>query len=165
MEFRVWVETRLGVRILGDADQRSELMLGDRILERELVARVQRTAAGIGPEEVGLSLEEGKTVLRQVQAHMIQRQVEALAAGHRRCLQYRGNQRVKDRRTRSVRTVFGTVRVSCRRYLRCTCRGGEKDHGMATGWYTAAGYHAGASVPICELGQQSSLSTSGSSAR
>ena len=61
MEFRVWVETRLG----------------DRILERELVAQVQRTAAGIGPEEVGLSLEEGKTVLRQVQAHMIQRQVEA----------------------------------------------------------------------------------------
>jgi hypothetical protein len=46
-------------------------------LERELVAQVQRTAAGIGPEEVGLSLEEGKTVLRQVQAHMIQRQVEA----------------------------------------------------------------------------------------
>ena len=67
MEFRVWVETRLG----------------DRILERELVAQVQRTAAGIGPEEVGLSLEEGKTVLRQVQAHMIQRQVEALAAAAR----------------------------------------------------------------------------------
>jgi hypothetical protein len=35
VEFRVWVETRLG----------------DRILERELVAQVQQTAAGIGPEE------------------------------------------------------------------------------------------------------------------
>ena len=33
---------------------------------------------------------------------------------------------MKDRRTRSVRTVFGAVRVSCRRYLRCTCRGGKR---------------------------------------
>jgi hypothetical protein len=34
------------------------------VLERELVAQVERTAAGIGPEEIGLSQEEGKKVLR-----------------------------------------------------------------------------------------------------
>ena len=50
MEFRLWVETRLD----------------DRILERELVSRVERPASGIGPEEIGLTLEEGKTVLRKV---------------------------------------------------------------------------------------------------
>ena len=110
MEFRIWVET----------------CLGGRTLERELVAQVERTAAGIGAEEVGLSLEEGKTVIRQVQARMIQRQVEALGAAHRRCLDCGRNQRVKDRRTRCVRTVFGAVRVSCRRFLRCTCRGGKR---------------------------------------
>ena len=64
MEFRIWVETRLA----------------GRVLERELVAKVERAATGIGPEEIGLSLEEGKTVLRQVQARIIQMQVEALGA-------------------------------------------------------------------------------------
>ena len=49
MEFRIWVETRLD----------------DRILERELVSRVERPACGIEPEEIGLSLEEGKAVLRK----------------------------------------------------------------------------------------------------
>jgi hypothetical protein len=45
MEFRIWVETRLA----------------GRVLERRLVAQVEREATGIGPEQVGLSLEEGKT--------------------------------------------------------------------------------------------------------
>jgi hypothetical protein len=40
MEFRIWVETRVD----------------DRILERELVYRVERPACGIGPEEIGLTL-------------------------------------------------------------------------------------------------------------
>src|ERR1039457_1870193 len=110
MEFRIWVEARLG----------------GRVLERQLVAQVEREASGIGPEEIGLTLEEGKTVLRKVQARMIQTQVEAVEAAHRKCLQCGRNQRIKDRRTRCVRTVFGVVRVSCRRYLRCTCRGGKR---------------------------------------
>jgi hypothetical protein len=44
MEFRIWVETRLD----------------GRILERELVSSVERPASGIGLEEVGLDLEEGR---------------------------------------------------------------------------------------------------------
>jgi hypothetical protein len=67
VEFRIWVETRLA----------------GRILERELVAQVERPT--IKPEEIGLSLEEGKTVLRQVQARMIQTQADVLAAAHWRC--------------------------------------------------------------------------------
>jgi sensor histidine kinase regulating citrate/malate metabolism len=35
------------------------------------VAQVEREATGIGPEEIGLTLEEGKTVLSQVQAGII----------------------------------------------------------------------------------------------
>ena len=54
MEFRIWVETRLD----------------GRILERELVSNVERTASGIGLEEIGLDLEEGKAVLRKVQARI-----------------------------------------------------------------------------------------------
>jgi hypothetical protein len=40
MEFRIWVETPLY----------------NRILQRELVSRVERPVCGIGPEEIGLSL-------------------------------------------------------------------------------------------------------------
>ncbi len=60
MEFRIWVETRLG----------------GRILKRQIVAQVERQASGIGPEEIGLTLEEGKIVLGQVQAGIIHRKVE-----------------------------------------------------------------------------------------
>ena len=110
MEFRILVETRLD----------------DRILERELVSRVERPACGIGPEEIGLTLEEGKAVLRKVQARIVQTQVDVLGAAHRGCLGCGRNQRVKDLRTRTVRTVFGTVQVSCRRYHRCNCQGGKR---------------------------------------
>jgi hypothetical protein len=114
MEFRIWVETRLD----------------ERILERELVSRVERPACGIGPEEIGLSLEEGKAVLRKVQARIVQTQVDVLGAAHRRCCHCGRNQRVKDLRHRTFRTVFGTIQVSCRRYFRCKCQGGIR----ATVW-------------------------------
>jgi len=64
MEFRIWVETRLD----------------GRILERELVSSVERPASGIGPEEIGLTLEEGKAVLRKAQARIVQTQVDMLSA-------------------------------------------------------------------------------------
>jgi hypothetical protein len=92
-KFRIWVETRLD----------------DRILERELVSRVERPASGIGPEEIGLTLEEGKAALRKVQARIVQTQVDMLGAAHRGCFRCGRNPRVKDLRTRAVRTVFGTV--------------------------------------------------------
>jgi hypothetical protein len=57
MEFRIWVE----------------VCLAGRVLHKQLVAQVEREATGIGPEEIGLTLEEGKTVLSQVQAGVIHR--------------------------------------------------------------------------------------------
>jgi hypothetical protein len=108
MEFRIWVETRLA----------------GHIIERQLVAQVERPT--IAPEEIGLSLEEGKTVLQQVQACMIQAQAEVLGAAHWRCDRCGRRQPIKDRRTRCVRTVFGVVRVTCHRFLGCRCRGGKK---------------------------------------
>ena len=79
MEFRILVEVRLA----------------GRVLHRQLVAQVEREATGIGPEEIGLTLEEGKTVLSQVQAGVIHRQVEALQAAHRKCLQCGRKQRIR----------------------------------------------------------------------
>jgi hypothetical protein len=110
MEFRIWVETRLA----------------GHVLERELVSSVERPASEIGPEEIGLTLDEGKAILRKVQGRIVQTQVDALSAAHKRCFGCGRNQRVKDIRTRLARTVFGTIQVSCRRYFRCKCRGGKK---------------------------------------
>ena len=110
MEFQIWVET----------------CLDDRILKWELVSRVERPASGIEPEEIGLILEEGKAVLLKVQARIVQTQADMLGAGHRGCFRCGRSQRVKDLRTRTVRTVFGTVEVSCCRYFRCKCQGGKK---------------------------------------
>ena len=89
MEFRIWVETRLD----------------GRILERELVSSVERPASGIGPEEIGLELVEGKALLRKVQARIVQTQVDVLSAAHRRCFRSGRNQRVKDLRTRIARSL------------------------------------------------------------
>jgi hypothetical protein len=90
VDFRIWVETRLD----------------GRILERELISSVERPASGIGPEEIGLELVEGKAVLRKVQARIVQTQVDMLSAAHRRCFRCGQNQRVKDLRTRTARTAF-----------------------------------------------------------
>jgi len=110
MEFRICVEVRLA----------------GRVVDQQVVAQVDREATGIGPEEIGLTLEEGKNVLRQVQAGVIHQQVEALQAAHWKCRQCGRKQRIKDRRRRCLRTIFGVVRVSCRRYLRCRCQGGKR---------------------------------------
>lgn len=62
MEFVIWVETRLA----------------GRMLDLRQVASVERSASGIEPEELGLTLQDGKTVLRQVQAKIVQTQVSIL---------------------------------------------------------------------------------------
>ena len=116
MEFRIWVETRLD----------------DRILEREMVSRMERPACGIGPEEIGLSLEEGKAVLRKVQARIVQTQVDVLGAAHRGCCHCGRNQRVKDLRYRTFRTVFGTIQVSCRRFAASAKAESERPSGLST---------------------------------
>jgi hypothetical protein len=41
------------------------------------------------------------------------------------CMHCHQDQRIKDLRSRRIRTVFGAVDVFCRRYVRCTCRGGR----------------------------------------
>ncbi len=64
MEFIVWVETRLA---------------GKRLEIRE-VAKMDRVATGTGPEELGLTLADGKTVLKLVQQRIVQNQIEVISA-------------------------------------------------------------------------------------
>jgi hypothetical protein len=72
-----------------------------------------------------LTLAEGKDLVRQVQRKIVQTQIEILSLAKSLCMHCAGAQHVKDIRTRQIRTVFGKIKVRCRRYIRCTCRGGR----------------------------------------
>jgi len=109
MEFIVWVETRLAGKTLAVQE----------------VAKGDRCASGIAPEEIGLTLQEGKDLLKQVQRNIVQTQIQVQGVACSRCMHCSGTQLVKDIRTRQIRTVFGKITVACRRYIRCICRGGR----------------------------------------
>jgi len=109
MEFIISVETRLA----------------GKTLAVEEVARIDRCADGIPAEDIGLTLHEGKEVVRQVQRKIVQTQIQVLALAKSLCMHCTGTQFVKDIRTRQIRTVFGKIKVTCRRHIRCTCRGGQ----------------------------------------
>ena len=109
MEFVIWVESRVS----------------GKTLSIQPVASVERSASGNSPEDVGLALADGKTVLKEVQASIVRTQVSVLDTVWRLCRDCHRQHRVKDRRRRQLRTIFGIVDVSCRRYIRCACRGGR----------------------------------------
>jgi hypothetical protein len=109
MEFIVWFEARLAGKTLAVQE----------------VAGFDRCASGIEPEEIGLTLQEGKDVLRQVQRNIVQTQIQVQGLASSRRMHCSGAQLVKDIRTRQIRTVFGRINVACRRYIRCTCQGGR----------------------------------------
>jgi len=72
--------------------------------------------------EVGLVLSETKTLLAKLQASMLCGQVAAYAAHHRACAACGALQPLKDRRTRRLQTLFGTVEVEASRFKACRCR-------------------------------------------
>jgi len=72
--------------------------------------------------EIGLVLSETKTLLAKLQAGMLCGQVAAYAAYHRVCAACGVLQPLKDRRTRRLQTLFGTVEVEAPRFKACRCR-------------------------------------------
>ena len=122
MEFVIWVETRLAGKTLALCP----------------VASVERSASGIEPEELSLTLQDGKTVLQQVQAKMVRSQISILDTAFKLCRSCGREQRVKDHRSRQLRTVFGTIDVRCRRYNQCTCSGGKPSTTPFLGFYAQA---------------------------
>ncbi len=69
--------------------------------------------------EVGLVLDETKALLAKLQASMLCGQVAAYAAHHRACAACGVLQPLKDRRTRRLQTLFGTVEVEAPRFKLC----------------------------------------------
>jgi len=72
--------------------------------------------------EIGLMLAETKTLLAKLQASMLCGQVAAYAAHHRVCAACGVLQPLKDRRTRRLQILFGTVELEAPRFKVCRCR-------------------------------------------
>jgi hypothetical protein len=93
MEFVIWVETRIA----------------GRTVDRQEVAKIERPTTLAAMEEVGLTLQDGKTVVREVQRRVVEMQFEVESKLRQHCLNCQSLQTIKDSRTRSLRTVFGVT--------------------------------------------------------
>jgi len=86
------------------------------------LATVSRPAMVSTLAEVGLVLSKTKALLAKLQASMLCGQVAEYAAHHRACVECGALQPLKDRRTRRLQTLFGTVELEAPRFKLCRCR-------------------------------------------
>jgi hypothetical protein len=71
--------------------------------------------------EIGLMLEEAKMLLAELQRRMVESQIEDKIACARVCTRCLRSQPIRDRRTRTLQTLFGIVRVDAPRIRLCAC--------------------------------------------
>jgi hypothetical protein len=72
-------------------------------------------------DPLGLTLDDGKTLLAGVQRHLVQARVAEFCALRRHCSHCRGRRPLKDTRTRRLNPLFGTVEVPAPRFKPCRC--------------------------------------------
>jgi hypothetical protein len=87
----------------------------------ELV-KIDRPVVDVTLADLGLALAEAKAVLAKLQVIMVRSQVTEYAACHRICPHCGVPRPSKDRRSRRLRTLFGTVEVEAPRFRVCRCR-------------------------------------------
>src|SRR3954467_14580173 len=87
----------------------------------ELVT-ISRPAVAGTLAEVSLTLAEAKALLAGLQASMVRDQLAGYVAHHRLCPGCGVPQPLKDRRTRRLQTLFGTLEVEAPRFRVCRCR-------------------------------------------
>src|SRR3984885_6752926 len=85
------------------------------------VGRLERRITGLMAEELGLTLAESKALLGELARLVFQTQVEEFITSDRVCGSCRGLRRLRDRRTRKIQTLFGTVTVDAPRISACPC--------------------------------------------
>jgi hypothetical protein len=78
---------------------------------------VSRTSANI----IGLTLGEGKSTLAGLQQHLVRFQAEVFCRERRLCQGCGSRRPIKDRRSRRLTTLFGTIRVDAPRFAPCHC--------------------------------------------
>ena len=85
------------------------------------IGTISRPIADLRPEQVGLTLEEGRQLIRCIESTMIANQVHAYTLACKPCSICGQRQHFKDIRTKCLQTVFGAYRFRGRRLRTCTC--------------------------------------------
>src|SRR3954467_9950684 len=93
--------------------------------------------------EIGLTLAEAKALLTKLQASILCDQLAEYAAHRRVCPECGEPQPLKDRRTRRLQTLFGTVEIEAPRFRVCRCRRSAPRALPLFGWIMRQGEHAG----------------------
>jgi hypothetical protein len=86
------------------------------------IGTITRPIADLAPEQVGLTLEEGRQLLQRIQMEIIANQAHAYALCRQPCADCGRLRRIKDTRSKCVQTAFGAFRFRGRRYRSCNCR-------------------------------------------
>ena len=86
------------------------------------VGRIERRVVGLTADEVGLTLAEGKQLLGELARLVLQTQMEEFTMCARVCHDCMKLRRRRDRRTRKIQTLFGTITVDAHRISACPCR-------------------------------------------
>jgi hypothetical protein len=77
-------------------------------------------------EQVGLTLAEGKQLLREVQRRVVQQQAMAFLAAQTACPRCGRERSIKDHTVLGLRTLFGKISLDSPRLRQCCQRSGEE---------------------------------------
>ena len=90
-------------------------------VETTELATITRPTMASTLAEIGLMLAEAKGLLVSLQASMVRSQAAEYVAARRACSECGELRPLKDRRTRRLQTLFGTVEVEAPRFRACRC--------------------------------------------
>ena len=102
-----------------DDQARSENRLGE-VTGCEIGA-LHRSLGDLAADGVGLSLAEAKSLLAELQQKIVQSQIDEYATCARVCPDCMKLRRLRDQRSRTLQTLFGTVKVAAPRIRLCAC--------------------------------------------
>jgi hypothetical protein len=88
--------------------------------ETREITRLERE--DLTPTTLGLTLAEGKALLKALQAVVVEQQMTTYVETQRPCAHCGRRQRSKGSHTTQVRTVFGTISVQSPRLHQCSCQ-------------------------------------------
>jgi hypothetical protein len=97
--------------------------VGDDCEEVHPIATLERD--GVTAETLGLTLAEGKAVLKSLQEVMVEQPLQAYVEQQRQCPQCALRRTIRGYHTLRFRTAFGTVRVNSPRLNHCDCQAHE----------------------------------------
>ena len=129
-----------------------ELSSADGTKQTDDVARGGCTDPYSTLDPLGLTLDDGKTLLAGVQRCLVQARDAEYSALRRRCSRCRCLRPLKDTRTRRLNSLFGTVEVPAPRFKPCRCAIPVRSHAYAGIGTHARPLHPGVRADIGENG-------------